>query len=101
MNKIAHLIESLDDIANDMESEDKQIALAIDRISDLIEKKAFFNQSTWLPGRTTRAYPNIEQRVRNKGVKNTLYVCSSCNLRRYMIACQRCPHCGHFMYRVS
>jgi len=58
-------------------------------------KNAYFNQTTWLPGRNTRDYPDY-QRTPFRG-KNALYVCVSCNLRRYGVAASRCPRCGHSM----
>ena len=100
MKNIRDLVNTLDTIANEIEKEDKNIALAIDRVSDGIEKKAFFNQSTWLPGRTTRAYPSVESKIPNNSNKRILYVCSSCNLRRYLTVDRRCPRCGNLMRRV-
>ena len=62
-------------------------------------KNAYFNQTTWLPGRSTRTHPNFEKmQYRNK---NALFVCISCNLRRYMTAASRCPRCGHSMTKKS
>lgn len=58
-------------------------------------KNAYFNQSTWLPGRSTKSYPNF-QKVHYRE-KNALYVCISCNLRRYLTVASRCPRCGHSM----
>jgi len=101
MNTIRDLVKALDTIANEIEEQDERIALSIDRVSDGIEKRAFFNQSTWLPGRCTRAYPNRTQNVPSKNDKSILYVCSSCNLRRHMIAYKRCPRCGHLMYKFN
>ena len=99
MKNIRDLINSLDSIANEVEKQDKHIALAIDIVSDQIEKKAFFNQSTWLPGRTTRAYPNKCQNIPNRLEKRAVYVCLSCNLRRSIVA-YKCPRCGHTMQKT-
>lgn len=93
---IRKLVYALDDIASEIEIENKHIALAIDQISDSIEKRAFFNQSTWLPGRTTRTYSDKYKNLSNKYEKKAIYICSSCNLRRYTAVC-RCPRCGHTM----
>ncbi len=57
-------------------------------------KNAYFNQSTWLPGRSTKNYPQFQKTYREK---TALYVCISCHLRRYMSAAKRCPRCGHSM----
>jgi uncharacterized SAM-binding protein YcdF (DUF218 family) len=96
-SKLSSIVETLDNIADDVEKQDKNIALAIDTVSDLIEKKAFFNQSTWLPGRTTRAYPN--KNTSNRLERKAVYVCLSCNLRRSMVV-YRCPRCGHTMQKT-
>lgn len=58
-------------------------------------KNAYFNQTTWLPGRCTKTHPNFG-RIQYTD-RNALYVCISCNLRRYMTAASRCPRCGHSM----
>lgn len=99
MKNIRDLIGTLDNIANEIEKQDKHIALAIDIISDQIEKKAFFNQATWLPGRCTRAYPNRVQGPPNRKEKIATYICIACNLRRYS-ASKNCPRCGHIMCKT-
>lgn len=96
MKNMRDLVSTLDTIANEVERQDRSIALAIDHISDQIEKRAFFNQSTWLPGRTTRAYPNKNQNASERSEKRAVYVCLSCNLRRSIVA-YKCPRCGHSM----
>jgi len=61
-------------------------------------KNAYFNQSTWLPGRNTKEYSNYQRRQYRE--KTALYVCIACNLRRHMpSAAPRCPRCGHQMKR--
>lgn len=60
-------------------------------------KSAYFNQTTWLPGRSTKDYPDYRRAPYRD--KSALYVCVSCNLRRYMAATSRCPRCGHSMRR--
>jgi 2'-5' RNA ligase len=60
-------------------------------------KKAYFNQATWLPGRSTKEYPNF-QKVQYRE-KSALYICISCHLRRFMPTAARCPRCGHSMKR--
>lgn len=98
MRNIRDLVNSLDTIADDVEKQDKSIALAIDFVSDQIEKTAFFNQSTWLPGRITRGDPNKSQDVSNKLRKRAVYVCLSCNLRR-SAGVYICPRCGSSMQK--
>jgi len=88
----------LDAIATDIESQDPQIALALDRISDRIEKRAYFNPRTWLPGRTYRDNPVMDYpKQSQKDREDLLYVCSSCNTKAYT---KKCPHCGGMMQRV-
>jgi len=96
IKNIRDLIGALDNIASEVEKDDKRIALAIDQISDYMEKKAFFNQSTWLPGRTTRTYPDKYRSLSNRHGKRAIYVCSSCNLRKFTLTC-KCPRCGGAM----
>jgi 2'-5' RNA ligase len=61
-------------------------------------KKAYFNQTTWLPGRSTKEYPNYQRGQYRE--KTALFVCISCNLRRCMpTVSPRCPRCGHSMKR--
>lgn len=96
MKNIRDLINTLDIIANEVEEQNRSIALSIDLVSDQIEKKAFFNQSTWLPGRTTRTYLNKDQSTPNRNEKRAVYVCLSCNLRRTLVT-YKCPRCGHTM----
>jgi len=97
MDKLSSIVNTLDRIASEIEPQDEKIALAIDVVSDQIEKKAYFNQSTWLPGRSTRDYPfpHITKKQRT-----AVYVCPSCSIRREMITRMRCPKCGHFMHKA-
>ncbi len=97
--KFSSIIDTLDQIADDIELQDKRIALAIDIVSDQIEKRAFFNQSTWLPGRCTRTYPNRNQKSHSRYEKRATYICIACNLRRYS-ASEYCPRCGHSMQKI-
>ncbi len=96
MDKLSSIINVLDDVAAKVELQDKRIALAIDLISDKIEKKAYFNQTTWLPGRSPRNSPLQQSHHKRTAV----YICSSCSERRVMSGKSKCPKCGHFMHRL-
>ena len=63
--------------------------------TELKIKNAYFNQSTWLPGRNTRDYPQFHKSQYRE--KHAIYTCVSCHLRR--AAASRCPRCGHQMIR--
>lgn len=65
------------------------------RFTEFKVKKAYFHQGTWLPGRSTRDYPNFQKSQTRD--KQAVYVCISCNLRRFMESSSRCPRCGHTM----
>jgi 2'-5' RNA ligase len=96
---IRKLVYALDKVASEIKKDDKRIALAIDQISNFIERRAFFDQSTWLPGRTTRTYIKNPKDLPNKNEKKTIYRCSSCNLRRYTPV-WKCPRCGYVMQMI-
>lgn len=65
------------------------------RTTEFSIKKSYFSQSTWLPGRNTRNYPQFQKTPFRE--KQALYTCISCHLRRFMISASRCPRCGHSM----
>lgn len=67
------------------------------RTTEFSIKKSYFSQSTWLPGRNTRDYPQFQKTPYRE--KQALYTCLSCHLRRLMVTASRCPRCGHQMKR--
>jgi rubrerythrin len=100
MDKIAALAQELDSIASSIEKEDPRIALALDMISDRIEKKAYFNQATWLPGRHSRDYPFMQSAKMPEKNAETLYACPKCGNKRYGYTKGTCPRCGTQMHRA-
>lgn len=100
MDKIANIIKTMDDIANEIEGQDPKIALAIDQISDRLEKKAYFNPTTWLPGRSSRDLPAFEYPKRIQE-RQTICTCSNCNMAVHAPrgSIVSCPRCG-FMIRA-
>jgi len=96
MNRTATMVKILDDVADKIESQDPKIALAIDQISDRIEKKAYFNPTTWLPGRSSIEMPVFKYPQRTEE-RLAVCNCSYCNapLKAPRGSIVSCPRCGH------
>jgi hypothetical protein len=99
MNRIASIVQILDDIADGVEKQDSKIALAIDRISDRLEKKAYFNPTTWLPGRSSRQYPVFSYPQKRIEERLAICNCSYCNtpIQAPRGSIVSCPRCGHMI----
>lgn len=61
------------------------------------QRKAYFNQALWLPGRSTRTYPIQYQTKRQKTIMS---FCPSCNEQSYSNRII-CPRCGSIMRRFE
>ena len=106
LTKMASLVSELDRISEELETENKKLALHIDTISDKIEKKAFYpmgwlpgrglgpgpgmgrGRFEWFPGRRTPYMPIQEQ---------SLFICPQCGMRirkPYLCQMMTCPDCG-------
>lgn len=103
--KMAQFVSELDEIADIIESENPKIALAIDQISDKIEKRAYSPQG-WLPGRGIKPRewgPGSRFKVQLPGKKydpGALMVCSNCGYRQRSYGpIFKCPQCGAQMYQ--
>ena len=65
-------------------------------LDKVVQKLAYFNPSTWLPGRPSRDYPVLEY-SKNKP-KQVIYICSACNVKAYT---RNCPYCGNPMRTIA
>ena len=68
-------------------------------LASILEKRAYFNQGTWLPGRTYRDTPILNYKM-NRDKDMPVYACLSCGSKRYLSA-SNCPQCGGTMKKVS
>jgi ribosomal protein S27AE len=96
MDKVASIIKAMDAIADEVEEQDPKIALALDMISDRLEKKAYFNPATWLPGRSPRDIPVFDY-PQKKQERQAICNCSNCNMavhapRGSIVSCPRCGY---------
>lgn len=117
LTKVASVVNKLDKIADEIQNQDEKTALMIDRLSDMVEKKAYYPMG-WAPGRGLgpgrgRGYgmgwmpgqqvPSPQYDLGGPGPTGTC-VCPSCGYRLEHVrghACMdiNCPKCGQKMDR--
>jgi hypothetical protein len=97
MDRIAAMVKVLDEVADKVEKQDPKIALAIDHITDRLEKKAYFNPTTWLPGRSPRDFPVLDYGQKRMEERMAVCNCSYCNapIKAPRGSIVSCPRCGH------
>lgn len=112
LTKIASMVNALDKMADEIQQQDENLALTIDKLSDFVERKAYYPMG-WLPGRGLgpgrgRGFgmgwmPG--QRVTRPGPgPGGLLVCPGCgykikHTRNMPCALTACPQCGTSMTR--
>jgi rubrerythrin len=74
------------------------ITSSLYELANMLEKRAYFNQALWLPGRSSRSYPGNNYQKQKEHL--SMYVCPTCNERKYAMVGGQCPKCGAWMQRA-
>jgi len=101
LTQMVRIAMELDSIAEDLEKEDPRSALAVDFISDWVERKAY-TPTEWLPGRSPRPYHGFRRTTNFTETLHYGMVCPQCNYCIREASCGIfCPKCGNQMVATA